>query len=92
MGLADTGALWRTGYDMKPEAFQAETDRLWAQVKPLYEQLQCYTANKLVAKYGDAGRSQRHDSGAPDRQPVAAGLEQRCGRWSSPTPACRPST
>jgi peptidyl-dipeptidase A len=54
-GFADTGALWRSGYDMKPEAFRAETDRLWGQVKPLYEQLQCYTKNKLVAKYGAQG-------------------------------------
>ena len=40
------------GYDMTPADFQAETDRLWGQVKPLYEQLQCYTTNKLVEKYG----------------------------------------
>ncbi|MFT3805625.1 M2 family metallopeptidase [Arenimonas sp.] len=54
-GFADTGALWRSNYDMKPEEFQAETDRLWGQVKPLYEQLQCYTKNKLVEKYGTQG-------------------------------------
>jgi peptidyl-dipeptidase A len=54
-GFADTGALWRSGYDMKPEDFKAETDRLWGQVKPLYENLQCYTKNKLVAKYGAQG-------------------------------------
>ena len=54
-GLADTGALWRSGYDMKPDDFKAETDRLWGQVQPLYEQLQCYTKNKLVEKYGAQG-------------------------------------
>ena len=58
-GFADTGALWRSGYDMSPDAFKAETDRLWGQVKPLYEQLQCYTRNKLVEKYG-ADRGQIH--------------------------------
>jgi peptidyl-dipeptidase A len=29
-------------------------DRLWAEVKPLYDQLHCYTRTKLNAKYGDA--------------------------------------
>ena len=46
MGFADTGELWRSGYDMTPAEFAAETDRLWGQVKPLYEQLQCYTARQ----------------------------------------------
>ncbi|KFN44787.1 M2 family metallopeptidase [Arenimonas oryziterrae] len=54
-GFANTGELWRSGYDMKPADFQAETDRLWGQVKPLYDQLQCYTKNKLVEKYGEQG-------------------------------------
>ena len=54
-GFADTGALWRSGYDMEPDAFQTETDRLWDQVKPLYEDLHCYTREKLVAKYGEQG-------------------------------------
>jgi peptidyl-dipeptidase A len=52
MGYANTGAMWRSGYDMPPDAFQAETDRLWGQVKPLYDQLHCYTKTKLVGKYG----------------------------------------
>ena len=42
MGFADTGELWRSGYDMTPAEFAAETDRLWGQVKPLYDQLHCY--------------------------------------------------
>ena len=54
-GFANTGELWRSGYDMKPADFQVETDRLWNQVKPLYDQLQCYTKNKLVEKYGAQG-------------------------------------
>ncbi|UHQ18277.1 M2 family metallopeptidase [Lysobacter sp. KIS68-7] len=55
MGYADTGELWRSGYDMTPAQFAAETDRLWAQVKPLYEQLHCYARTQLTAKYGDRG-------------------------------------
>jgi peptidyl-dipeptidase A len=54
LGYADTGALWRSNYDMKPEEFAALTDRLWAEVKPLYDQLHCYTRTKLNEKYGDA--------------------------------------
>ncbi|RNF82673.1 M2 family metallopeptidase [Montanilutibacter psychrotolerans] len=52
MGFADTGEMWRSGYDMSPVEIAAETDRLWGQVKPLYEQLHCYTRTRLEAKYG----------------------------------------
>jgi peptidyl-dipeptidase A len=54
LGYADAGALWRSNYDMKPEEFAALTDKLWAEVKPLYDQLHCYTRTKLNEKYGDA--------------------------------------
>lgn len=53
LGYADTGELWRSGYDMSPAELSAETDRLWGQVKPLYEQLHCYTRSRLEAKYGN---------------------------------------
>ena len=52
MGFADAGEMWRAGYDMSPVELAAETDRLWGQVKPLYEQLHCYTRTRLDAKYG----------------------------------------
>ncbi|WP_432380426.1 M2 family metallopeptidase [Duganella sp. P38] len=52
MGFADTGALWRSQYDMPPEAFAAEMERLWQQVKPLYDSLHTYTRHKLRATYG----------------------------------------
>nr|WP_242108594.1 M2 family metallopeptidase [Luteimonas aquatica] len=55
MGYADAGEMWRSGYDMSPTEFAAETDRLWGQVKPLYEQLHCYARTKLEAKYPDKG-------------------------------------
>ena len=51
-GFADVGQMWRSGYDMPPAQVIVETDRLWAQVKPLYEQLQCYARGKLDAHYG----------------------------------------
>lgn len=52
MGFADTGALWRSNYDMSPEEFAAEMERLWLQVKPLYDSLYTYTRWKLAEKYG----------------------------------------
>jgi peptidyl-dipeptidase A len=52
LGFADTGALWRSNYDMDPDDFKALTEKLWQEVKPLYEQLHCYTRDKLSEKYG----------------------------------------
>lgn len=54
LGYKDTGALWRSKYDMPPDAFAADLDRLWNQVKPLYDSLYCYTRKRLNEKYGDA--------------------------------------
>jgi peptidyl-dipeptidase A len=53
LGFADTGAMWRSKYDMAPEAFTAELDRLWDQVQPLYLQLHAYVRLKLRERYGD---------------------------------------
>jgi peptidyl-dipeptidase A len=36
LGYKDTGALWRSWYDMEPDAFAADTDRLWSEVEPFY--------------------------------------------------------
>jgi len=54
LGFADTGAMWRAKYDMAPDAFTKELDRLWDQVRPLYLQLHAYVRMKLHQKYGDA--------------------------------------
>jgi len=54
LGFADTGAMWRSQYDMAPDDFAKLTDRLWGEVKPLYEQLHCYVRAKLNEKYGEA--------------------------------------
>jgi peptidyl-dipeptidase A len=51
--FADTGAMWRSKYDMPPDAFPAEMDRLWEQVRPLYLSLHAYVRAKLRDKYGD---------------------------------------
>jgi peptidyl-dipeptidase A len=54
LGFADTGAMWRSKYDMPPDAFAKEVDRLWEQLKPLYLSLHTYVRAKLREKYGDA--------------------------------------
>jgi peptidyl-dipeptidase A len=53
LGFKDNGAMWRSKYDMPPDAFAKELDRLWEQVKPLYLSLHAYVRAKLRAKYGD---------------------------------------
>ena len=65
-GFQDVGALWRSAYDMTPEEFERETERVWAQVKPLYDDLHCYVRARLQKKYGKAL--------VPDGKPIPAHL------------------
>jgi len=53
LGFADTGAMWRSKYDMSPDDFTKELDRLWGQVRPLYLKLHAFVRMKLHQKYGD---------------------------------------
>ncbi len=66
LGFKDLGEMWRSGYDMTPAQFSDETERLWGQVKPLYDQLHCYARGRLQAKYGKAR--------VPDGKPIPAHL------------------
>ena len=66
VGWKDTGELWRAGYDMPAADFEADTDRLWGEVKPFYDQLHCYVRAELQKKYGDEK--------VPDRKPIPAHL------------------
>ncbi|HYI43726.1 MAG TPA: M2 family metallopeptidase, partial [Sphingomicrobium sp.] len=52
LGYNDLGVLWRSAYDMPPDEFAALTDRLWGEVKPLYDQLHCYVRSELSEEYG----------------------------------------
>ena len=54
LGFADTGALWRSNYDMPVAQFGQTMDQLWLDVKPLYDELHTFVRGKLNAKYGDA--------------------------------------
>ncbi|MEH6409382.1 MAG: M2 family metallopeptidase [Hyphomonas sp.] len=53
LGYASLDQMWLSNYDMEPEEMEAEVDRLWGQVKPLYSELHCYARTKLNAQYGD---------------------------------------
>ena len=66
IGFKDLGDLWRSGYDMSAADFEADTDRLWAQVKPLYDKLHCYVRARLRKAYGA--------DKIPDKAPIPANL------------------
>ena len=52
LGYKDMGAMWRSNYDMTPEQFTAELERLWNQVRPLYESLHAYVRTRISKQYG----------------------------------------
>ena len=66
LGYADTGAMWRSKYDMPADDFANELDRIWGQVKPLYDSLHCHVRAKLGEKYGE--------DKVPQDQPIPAHL------------------
>ena len=86
MGFADTGAMWRSKYDMEPDAFAAEMERLWNQVKPLYDSLYTYTRRKLSEKYGP--------SVVPLDKPIPAHLlgNMWAQQWGNIYPLLAPTT
>lgn len=53
LGYKDLGAMWRSNYDMPADDFAKELDRLWGQVKPLYDDLHCYVRSELGKEYGE---------------------------------------
>jgi peptidyl-dipeptidase A len=53
LGYQDLGAMWRSNYDMPADEFAKELDRLWGQVKPLYDDLHCYVRSELGETYGE---------------------------------------
>ena len=65
-GFGDLGALWKSAYDMTPDEFEREIDRIWAQVEPLYRDLHCYVRAGLQRKYGKTL--------VPDGKPIPAHL------------------
>jgi peptidyl-dipeptidase A len=84
LGFANTGAMWRSKYDMAPDAFTKELDRLWDQVRPLYVKLHAYVRMKLHDKYGDA---------VPAQGPIPAHLLGNLWAqdWSNIYPLVKPA-
>lgn len=54
LGFSDIADMWLANYDMPSKDMEATVEKLWGQVKPLYDDLHCYVRGKLNAKYGDA--------------------------------------
>jgi peptidyl-dipeptidase A len=52
LGYSDVGALWRSKYDMPPDDFARDLDRVWEQLRPLYLSLHAYVRGQLAKKYG----------------------------------------
>ncbi len=66
LGYKDLGAMWRSNYDMPADDFAKELDRLWGQVKPLYDVLHCYVRSELGKTYGE--------DNVPQNKPIPAHL------------------
>jgi peptidyl-dipeptidase A len=52
LGYPDVAALWQSRYDTTAADFVADTERLWGEVKPLYQALHCYVRARLGEIYG----------------------------------------
>ena len=76
LGFKDNGAMWRSKYDMDPDAFAKELDRLWEQVRPLYLSLHAYVPRPPAREIRRRRSRHRPHSRAPARQHVGAGLGQ----------------
>ncbi|MCT2530869.1 M2 family metallopeptidase [SAR92 clade bacterium H921] len=51
-GYRDLAELWKGGYDMDSQTFTRQTQNLWEQVKPLYNELHCHVRAVLSDTYG----------------------------------------
>ncbi|HLJ24765.1 MAG TPA: M2 family metallopeptidase [Candidatus Acidoferrales bacterium] len=85
IGFDDVGAMWRSEYDMPPDEFARELDRLWTQVRPLYLSLHAYVRWKLAEKYGK--------DLVPEDQPIPAHLvgNMWAQDWSNIYPLLAPA-
>ncbi|WP_076418399.1 M2 family metallopeptidase [Colwellia sp. UCD-KL20] len=66
LGYKDLGVMWRSKYDMPADDFAKELDRLWGQIKPLYDDLHCYVRTELGKEYGE--------DKVPQNKPIPAHL------------------
>ncbi|HET9529055.1 MAG TPA: M2 family metallopeptidase, partial [Blastocatellia bacterium] len=86
MGFKDVGAMWRSNYDMGPDQFATEMERLWLQVKPLYDSLHQYVRKRLAQKYGNQI--------VPENGPIPAHLlgNMWSQQWANIYPLVKPET
>jgi peptidyl-dipeptidase A len=84
LGFADAGAMWRSNYDMDPDEFAATTERLWQEVKPLYDSLHTYVRRKLSEKFG----SQVQPASGPIRADLLGNMWAQ--QWASVYPLVAP--
>lgn len=49
-GFKDVGEMWRERYES--DVFQQDIERLWEQIRPLYQQLHAYVRRRLIKLYG----------------------------------------
>ncbi|HTN54419.1 MAG TPA: M2 family metallopeptidase [Anaeromyxobacter sp.] len=84
IGFSDLGELWRSGYDMPPDAFSADVERLWGEVKPFYDELHCYVRDRLQKVYGK--------DRVPDGKPIPAHLlgNMWAQEWTNVYPLVEP--
>ena len=84
LGFADTGAMWRSKYDMPPDAFAGELNRLWEQLQPFYISLHAYVRSRLREKYGSI---------VPEKGPIPAHLLGNLWQqdWSNIYPLVAPA-
>ena len=84
LGFADTGAMWRGKYDMPPDAFAKELNRLWEQLRPFYISLHAYVRTRLREKYGSI---------VPEKGPIPAHLLGNLWQqdWSNIYPLVAPA-
>lgn len=86
LGFPTLDKMWLSNYDMPPEEMEAEVQRLWGQVEPLYKDLHCYARTKLNATYGDDVQ--------PKTGPIRADLlgNMWAQQWSSIYDIVKPDT
>lgn len=53
LGFDNLAQMWLSNYDMPADEMEAEVERLWGQVEPLYQQLHCHVRANLNELYGD---------------------------------------
>ncbi|MGH9371715.1 MAG: M2 family metallopeptidase [Vicinamibacterales bacterium] len=84
LGYPDTGAMWRGKYDMPADAFAADIDRVWEQLRPLYVSLHAYVRARLRDKYGSI---------VPEKGPIPAHLLGNLWQqdWSNVYPLVAPA-